>query len=319
MSVSREAVIYAYRYLLNREPESEDVIGDNVIANNWSQLRQTFLDSDEFRQHEPIELLGSSGLIGRHLDADKVPVDISATPEQMRAMLDRIAACWRAFGETEPHWSVLTNDIFKVDHLAGHLDAFFEHGRHDVQTLLRYVSRAGLPLNFDRALDFGCGVGRMTVSLADYAQKVVGADISHGHLREAEGAVKRRNLSNVEFVELGAIEDIDNLGTFDLIISRIVLQHNPPPIMAAIYRRLLQQLRPAGIAVIQMPTFIQGQTFEATSYLESQIIEMEMNALPQKEIFKIISEEHCIALEVREDDHLGEIDGLSHTFAVMRL
>ncbi len=88
--------------------------------------------------------------------------------------------------------------------------------------------------------------------------------------------------------------------------------------MATIYAKLLQCLRPGGVAVVQMPTFIKGQRFSVVDYLASPVEPMEMNALPQRDVFRIIAEQGCIPLEVREDDHLGEVDGISTTFAVMR-
>lgn len=317
MPLSREAVIYAYRYLLNRDPESEAVIENCCQLEDWQALRRAFIGSPEFRDHQIRTLLNGAQRIGRHIDIEHIPVDIRTTPDQLDAMLDRIASCWRTFGETEPHWSVLTNDDFKPDALQHHLNSFFAHGRQDVETLLRYISRAGLPRTFEHALDFGCGVGRLTIALTERAKNVVGADISRGHLREAEAECRRRGIENVDFKEISGIKAIDDLGSFDLIISRIVLQHNPPPVMAAIYRRLLRRLRSGGVAVIQMPTFINGQNFTANDYLASDIIPMEMNALPQREIFKIIANEGCIPLEVREDD-VGDLDGVSHVFAVLK-
>jgi hypothetical protein len=67
-----------------------------------------------------------------------------------------------------------------------------------------------------------------------------------------------------------------------------------------------------------MPTFIAGQSFSVATYLASANEPMEMNALPQHEAFRIIAETGCVPIEVRECSHLGEVDGLSHTFAVIR-
>ena len=258
--------------------------------------------------------------IGRHLDVREQQIEVECSAEQLQAMFDRVAANWKRFGDTEPHWSVLTNPLFLRDSFPAHVEPFFEHGRYDVDRLLAFAGRAGIePSGFARALDFGCGVGRLTVALAPYAQSVVGVDVSEGHLVEAGKSVEARGVDNAAFVLLDAIDDIETLGTFDLIVSRIVLQHNPPPVMAAIYARLLARLRPRGIAIVQMPTFIRHWRFSVADYLRGENVPMEMNALPQHEIFKIIAEQGCRALEVREDDDLGDgLDGLSHVFAVAR-
>jgi SAM-dependent methyltransferase len=214
---------------------------------------------------------------------------------------------------------VLTNPLFFKDTLPQHIPAFFEHGRSDVEQTLNYLRRAGLRAEgFDRVLDYGCGVGRLTAALARYTKAVVGVDVSQGHLREAAKSMAEFGIGNASFELIGSVPDIDAIGDFDLIVSRIVLQHNPPPVMAAIYRKLLNALRPGGIAVIQMPTFIAGQSFSVATYLASANEPMEMNALPQHEAFRIIAETGCVPIEVRECSHLGEVDGLSHTFAVIR-
>ncbi len=213
----------------------------------------------------------------------------------------------------------MTNPIFFKDTLPHHIDAFFAHGRSDVEQALNYLRRAGLPAtDFDRVMDFGCGVGRLTVALSPYARSIVGVDVSEGHLREATKAAEGFQIQNATFTSIASVADIDHLGNFDLVVSRLVLQHNPPPIMAAIYRKLLSSLRRGGVAVVQMPTFIAGQRFVVAEYLDGENVQMEMNALPQNEIFKIIADEGCRPIEVRECTHLGVFDGLSHTFAVLR-
>lgn len=270
-------------------------------------------------QPEPVRP-GNIVPIGRHLDAVEQQVEVASSPGQLQVMFDRVAANWRRFGETEPHWSVLTNPIYLRENYAAHVEPFFEHGRHNVRQFLAFASRAGLPSSgFARALDFGCGVGRLTVALAPHADAVVGVDVSQGHLAEAGKSAADHGVANAEFRRIHAIDGIDALGEFDLIVSHIVLQHNPPPVMAAIYGKLLARLRPGGIAIVQMPTFIRHYSFSVAGYLQGEDIPMEMNALPQHEIFRIIAEQGCRALEVREDDHLGEgLDGLSHVFAVVR-
>lgn len=267
----------------------------------------------------PVSEPVSGYVVGRYLNAGKPEVDLSCSNEQLQAMLDRISDHWQRFGETEPHWSVLTDPVFLQANVSEHLDRFFRDGRVDVDRTLAFADRAGLrPARFRRALDFGCGVGRLTVALAASAEAVVGADISTAHLSEAREVARSRRIKNVQFTRIAAVADIDQLGQFDLIVSLIVLQHNPPPLMAAIYSKLLARLAPGGVAIVQMPTFILGQRFNVAEYLAGDSPAMEMNALPQGEIFRIIAEQGCRPLEVREDGSAGAPSIVSHTFAVTR-
>lgn len=318
MPVTDDVVVNAYRFILGRDPENQEAIEVNKTARNWQDLRMACFKSDEFQNHVAPELaLGSP--IGQYMDERHVDVEVDCKPEQLQTMFDGIAKNWKKFGETEPHWSVLTHPAFFKDTLQQHLAGFFAHGKLDVDRTLAHLSRAGLPdTNFDRVMDFGCGVGRLTVALAAHAKSVVGVDISPSHLAEAQKTVESMSVTNAQFEQIRTVDDIDGLGTFDLIVSRIVLQHNPPPIMAAIYRKLLGALRPGGVAIVQMPTFIKGQRFNVAEYLASSAPAMEMNALPQHEIFRIIHEEGCITIEVRECIDLRPLAGLSHTYVVQR-
>lgn len=316
MTVTREEVIYAYRLILGREPENEDVVMQAMAAGNRAELRSAFLGSPEFRAKYDGGMTHSLP-VGRFFDVENIQIDIDCTPDQLQSMFDRIAEAWRAFGETEPHWSVLVSEDFRQENLTANIDRFYATGQGDIEVHLNFLRRAGLPVTFRKALDFGCGVGRLTLALAPHAHRVVGIDISPPHLKLAIERARQKGISNVQFEAIDSVADLARQSGFDFIISRIVLQHNPPPVMAALYRRLLDALAPEGVAIVQFPTFLQGQKFSSGQYLASEQPSMEMNALPQRLIFEIIEQAGCRPLEVREDGAAGDI-GLSHTFAVQR-
>ena len=119
------------------------------------------------------------------------------------------------------------------------------------------------------------------------------------------------------FEAIASVGDLDRYRGFDLVLSRIVLQHNPPPDMAALLSGLLRALAPGGVAIVQIPTFIQGQSFSATHYLANEQPQMEMNFLPQPVIYRLIDEAGCRLIEVREDGAAGD-NALSHTFVAQK-
>src|ERR1051326_2374846 len=85
------------------------------------------------------------------------------------------------------------------------------------------------------AVDFGCGVGRLTRALAKRAKRVVGVDVSPTMLSLAP------KLPNVTYA--------DQLpASPDLIVSLIVFQHIPVNRGYDIFRNLLQSLH--GVAAI---------------------------------------------------------------------
>lgn len=317
MPVKRDEAIYAYRLILGREPESETVIQQAMEARDLTHLREVFLGSQEFAgkygdrsaDHLPV---------GRFLDVTKVEIDLDSTQEQLQAMFDRIGEAWTAFGDSEPHWSVLVSDDFRQENLAANIDRFYNSGHADIAVHLNFLRRAGLPVSFDTALDFGCGVGRLTLAMAPYARQVTGIDISRPHLHLAVERAREQAITNVGFDAIASVADLDRYRRFDLVISRIVLQHNPPPIMAALYAKLLGALAPMGVAIVQMPTFIHGQSFSTADYLANEQPQMEMNGLPQPAIYQIIEQAGCRLIEVREDG-AGGSSALSHTFVVQKL
>lgn len=316
MAVTREQVVDAYRLILGREPESEAVIESFLHVTDWRQLREIFLGSQEFAQ--TIGAGYSHALpVGRYLDVRGVEVDLRCSDVQLQQMFDRIGAEWKKFGETEPHWSVLVSDDFRQENLAANIDRFYASGKPDIDIHLNFLRRSALPTSFRRAMDFGCGVGRLTLALAEHVEEVVGVDISPPHLALARERADAVGAGNVTFEAIESVADLGRFGAFDLIISRIVLQHNPPPVMAAIYRRLLDALAPGGSAIVQMPTYIAGQSFAADSYLTSDQPSMEMNALPQADIFRIIDSAGCVPIEIREDGAAGG-GAISHTIAVRK-
>lgn len=318
MPVSREDVIYAYRLILGREPESELVIQDAMQAQDIAHLRGAFLGSPEFTRKMEGGAIQNLP-IGRFFNVADDGTDLACSPEQLQQMFERIGAAWRAFGETEPHWSVIVSDEYRQDNLEPNLDRFYASGAWDVETLFNFLRRAGLPTTFTRALDFGCGVGRLSLALTSHAQHVTGVDISPPHLKLAAERAREQNIANVAFEPLGAVEDLDRFQGYDFILSLIVLQHNPPPVMAALYEKLLRALAPGGTAIVQMPTYIRGQNFSAAEYLGTDQPQMEMNALPQQAIHQIIQKTGCRLIEAREDMYAGHPDVLSHVFVVQKL
>ncbi len=314
MAVAPDAVRWAYRLLLDREPESEAVVQGYVGAPDVATLRNIFLNSDEYRAKN-----GDDYRIGRYTEVTSVPVQVEASEGEIRAMMDRIAREWRNFGETEPHWSVLTSDQFVAANIAETIDLFYASGFGDLPRFFSPLARAGLPAErTGKVLDFGCGVGRLSLALATRADSVLGVDISPPHIRLARERTEQEKVGNVDFLAIDKPDDLDALSGFDMVVSLIVLQHNPPPVMATLLEKLLRALAPGGVAVIQLPTFIRDYRFSVADYLANEQPPMEMNALPQPAVFAIAARTGCRMLEVREDHCTGTLPGVSQTFVFQR-
>ncbi len=83
---------------------------------------------------------------------------------------------WDEFAKLDAKWSVLTHEDKKFD---GWQDEdFYRTGEVEVLRIFRRLEKRGVKINFDRALDFGCGLGRLTFPLSEKFKKVVGVDFS---------------------------------------------------------------------------------------------------------------------------------------------
>lgn len=249
---------------------------------------------------------------GCHFDFDKmspaIPVEWKCSEEQASRLLARVAGLWEELGETKPHWSVLTSDEFLPEQIAkAEGTSFFSSGQHDRNRLIATIARAGRqPAEFKVVCELGCGLGRITNHLAESFERVIACDISRPHLRLARAHSLSSEKENIIY-RVSTLPHFGMTEPFDLWFSIIVLQHNPPPIMAMILRRAFKLLRPGGLAIFQVPTYAPDYHFSIDHYLRSTSPPsgIEMHYLPQSALFEIIDEAGCCCIEVVED---GSID-----------
>ena len=309
---ANEYVRTLYRILLTREPESDEVVSRLARLGSEADILRCFLTSDEFKSRR---LLPKP--IGSYLDSSGLPIEDTATADQLQLILEGIMKKWQLFGDTEPHWSVLTHHTFLAKNIKQNIDGFYASGHVNINNAFSAIKRSGGdPNQIRKCIDFGCGVGRLTLPLARHAQSVLGVDVSPGHLKVAKERCQVTGIENISFALLSSLDDIPALPMVDFIISLIVLQHNPPPVINKILSLLLGLLNPGGFCYIQIPTFIEGYSFDINNYINGAKQDMEMNCVPQSAIFRIIHEQGCAALEVREDDWAGSSKIISNTFLV---
>jgi len=314
--VTREDVIAAYRLILGREPESEDIVTAHVNGTvNLAQLRERFFSSPEFMEKNT-----SGILVGRHYAASPMSVEETTDKAVLERMLSRIENVWQSYGTTEPYWSVLTLPQFKLDTMSeADVERFYQTGIDSLQILRAFFSRNHAALNsVQEVLEFGCGVGRTTFALAEVFPSVVAVDISSQHLAHAQRRGSKIKAKNVSFVHAGSMEKLATLPPTDLFYSVIVLQHNPPPIIAAILLTMLAKVRKGGFALFQLPTYRVGYSFNSSSYLGESIDVMEMHVLESRQIFSILKNLDFDILEVHEDYCVGSPVFVSQTFFARR-
>jgi FkbM family methyltransferase len=308
-------VTWAYRLLLNREPESEAIVAEH-IANSPSiaRLREVFIGSGEFRARVPSSLK-------LMLSGDEPPRTMETTgdPTLLRRLFDHVNQSWHHLGETDPFWSVLTAPQYRGKPSQEDIDLFFASGAAEAKRIEAALARIGVALDGEgTCIEYGCGLGRVTRHLAPYFARTVGVDISAAHLKLARELAQDDRIDGLEWLHLDTIDRLSDLPKADFIYSMIVLQHNPPPVIERILVTFARLLKPGGIAYFQVPTYRVDYEFRLAEYLRDQIgrKEMEMHAFPQARVFEIFAEAGAVPLSVVEDGATGNRRGeRSNTFA----
>ncbi len=167
--------------------------------------------------------------------------DVIATNEQ----------AWEDWGRVDPLWAVVTASDRKHGHWD--LEEFFSSGQDTIDSLMAEGVRHGVPARSSRAVDFGCGVGRLTRALGTYATQVIGLDVSSSMIEQAIDLNSGR--SGLEFVvhrdtDLHVIDDDSQ----DIVCSLLVLQHIPSiPLIENYLREFVRVLAPGGFLFVNLP------------------------------------------------------------------
>jgi len=316
MAVTREEVIFAYRLLLDRMPESEEVIQNHTRADSLRSLLHGFMRSPEF-----LEKATSLAVTRLPLNVPAIELDTDASDHEVAQCLARIKEAWTHLGAVTPHFSVLTESQFLPENIEGSLEGFWASGQAEAARLADICQRFELrDLPSKTCVELGCGVGRVTTGLAKLCATVRAYDISANHLAYAVQRARALALTNIAF-HLCSDNLLETLGPCDLFYSAIVLQHNPPVVISRLVRNALRSLRVGGLAIFQVPTYELGYRFKTSEWLAAKhALDMQMHCLPQARIFEIASEEHCRVLEVREDAWAGPPNKrLSNTFVIRKM
>lgn len=152
---------------------------------------------------------------------------------------------WEHYGANDPYYGVLSTPEFHADRM--NEDAkrkFFDSGVRDVDNYIELAQSTFGPLTFDTALDYGCGVGRLSRRLSERFAHVISVDISEAMIDNARKNIPSRNVR---------FENAARMTTAhaNFILSQMVFQHIPTQDGLRIIPALINRLN--GTAVIEMP------------------------------------------------------------------
>jgi len=245
--------------------------------------------------------------------------------------LSQIAFNWDALGERDPLGAILTGRSDPWE-----LEAFFRSGREEVERVRARVRELGLEFGGARALDFGCGVGRLSRHLLEHYERVDGVDIAPSMLRKARElhpADDPEHRGRLRFVlndrgDLEALED----GAYDLVFSHITLQHVPPDYTRGYLREFFRKVRPGGLVLFQLPgeshersvrllsgaswkqrllAFLPGRWLERYRLFRTKRPRMNMFGLPREEVEALVE---AVGGEVVATDEVDDTGGLLRSY-----
>lgn len=231
--------------------------------------------------------------------------------------LNQLQREWQRFGEADPLWAILTH----ADRKDGGWDEaeFFETGRREVAAVLAELQQLGVHPRSGRALDFGCGVGRLTQALAEHFDEVTGVDIAPAMVERAR-AMNRHGHRCAYNLNQRADLSVFPDASFDFIYSNITLQHMEPQYSKKYIREFIRVLAPGGTVVFQIPhratrfrvwlifsVFPRWMRRLAFRWMHGRAPVMEMYAVPRPHVERILTDAGAPPVRVDEDHSGGPV------------
>jgi SAM-dependent methyltransferase len=233
---------------------------------------------------------------------------------------------WDELAAVDPLWAILSDPERRGGRWQ--LDEFFRTGEADVGRALTVADELGRPERRERALDFGCGVGRVTRALAARFGDALGVDVSSQMVEQARSL--NADVPNASFL-VNAAPDLAQLETasFDLVYSRIVLQHLRSADEARAYvTDFLRIASPDGLVVFQLPAEIPPRhrihlrrrlwaALRAVRVGPERLHRLGLSpirviGLPQADVRRLVEERGGKVLRAEPDDAVGGLDSFQY-------
>jgi SAM-dependent methyltransferase len=215
---------------------------------------------------------------------------------------------WEGLAQADPLWAICTDPSKR--NRQWRQEEFFATGRKEIETVVGYAARVGLCTDkTSPALDFGCGVGRLTRALAEYFPECCGVDISPTMISTAQELNRDRPRCYFQLNEDTQLQPLPD-SYFAFIYSNLVLQHIPEPYSHRYIAALVRVLRPGGVLVFQVPERLRANSLTKVrtrlalrSRLQSILgrekpCDMEMHCIKEPVIRNLIAQNRARVVDV---------------------
>jgi trans-aconitate methyltransferase len=223
--------------------------------------------------------------------------------------LQELQRNWEGLAQTDPLWAICSDP--EKRNRKWNREEFFATGKREVKVVLDCAAEAGLTINRELpALDFGCGVGRLTQALAEHFPECWGVDISPTMInmaREGGQSLPQCRFLVNESDRLEALQD----SYFGFIYSSIVLQHIAEKYSRLYIAELVRVLKPGGTLVFQLPDSLHAgpvRKLRAKLAVRSRMrtflgggrpFNMEMHCIPEEGIRRLVQQSGARVVDVR--------------------
>jgi len=222
---------------------------------------------------------------------------------------------WNEIGKVDPLWSILAWPEKK-----GHkwnIDEFFATGKREIDLVMEYIKSLGVHIPRRKALDFGCGVGRLTQPLADYFDEVNGVDIAPYFIELANEYNRHGDKCKYYLNETNDLKSFfDN--SFDFIYTTLTLQHLDHQYSKDYIKEFLRILSPDGLLIFQLPSgpanTIKGLAIRVIPPILVKVYytlrygnqAMEMHGMKREAVINFVEQNGGRIVDVRRDQSSGK-------------
>jgi len=221
------------------------------------------------------------------------------TLPQLHKVFAAHAVEWNLMGRDAAWWSVLTEYPKEAEIPESAKLEFYASGQQHITTVFNDLGIDGHTRK-RRALDFGCGLGRLAFAFAEHFDEVSCVDQSISHLLQAEREWADRfkaSTSGTVTFDVSSLDLLAALGgrKFDLVHTHIVLQHMVPPLQQTYLEQLCDALELGGRGWLHIPVDNHHSSREATCDIEWSVSAggMQMHFTAEEYLKPILRQRGC--------------------------